>query len=137
MSLTHQRGPTGRARGRSEPVPSAAPDPTDLIRHHLQVVRTAVRSDRALAGILGVDPAQISRWRSGTQVPDPENADRLAALSVVVEILSRWLHPEAVPDWLEGRNTHLQDRSAAFMIRNGRLAQVLGAMEAERAGAFA
>ena len=112
-------------------------DPATVTHHHLAVVRTALRSDRALAGILGVDPAQISRWRTGAQSPDPENADRLAALSVVVEILSRWLHPEAVPDWLHGPNAHLQDRSPAFMIRHGRLAQVLGAVEAERAGAFA
>lgn len=107
-----------------------------LTRHHLRVVRQAVPSDRAVAGILDVDPAQISRWRRG-QLPDPENADRLAALSVVVEILSRWLHPDSVSSWLWGANAHLDDRTPAYLIRHGQLADVIAAIEAEKAGAYA
>lgn len=111
-------------------------DPRSLVRHHLRVIRRALPSDRAVARILGVDPAQVSRWRRG-QAPDAANADRLAALSVVVELLARWLHPDSVEAWIGGRNAHLDDRSPAHLIRHGHLAAVIAAIEAEKAGAYA
>jgi len=89
-----------------------------------------------VAGILGVSPSQISRWRSG-QRPDLDNADRLAGLALVVEMLARWVAPEAVPDWLEGPNAHLSDQVPAHLIRLGRVADVIGAIEAEKAGVYA
>lgn len=130
MHPTH----TSARHARARPGPL---NPGALARHHLDVSRAVLRSDRTVAGILGVDPAQISRWRSGRQAPDPVNGDRLAALSVVVELLSRWLEPEVIASWIQSRNAHLQDRSPSFMIRHGRLAQILAAIEAERAGAYA
>ena len=118
-----------RAPGRTSP-----PEPTAL--HHLDTCRRAFGSDRAVAGVLGVSPSQISRWRSG-QTPDLDNADRLAGLALVVEMLSRWLASEAVEDWLHGQNAHLSDRTPAYLIRIGRVADVIGAIEAEKAGVYA
>jgi transcriptional regulator with XRE-family HTH domain len=89
-----------------------------------------------VAEILGVSPSQISRWKQG-QVPDLANADRLAGLALVVEMLSRWLAPEAVEGWLQGHNAHLADRAPASLIRMGRVADVVGALEAEKAGVYA
>jgi transcriptional regulator with XRE-family HTH domain len=89
-----------------------------------------------LAEILGVSPSQVSRWRSG-QVPDLDNADRLAGLALVVEMLGRWLPPEAIEDWLRGSNAHLSDRTPAYLIRRARVADVIGAIEAEKAGVYA
>lgn len=103
---------------------------------HLDTIRSAVESDRGVASILGVSPSQISRWRGG-QTPDLVNADRLAALATVVEILGRWLDPGVVEEWLLGPNAHLGDRSPAFVIRTGRLGDVLGAAEALKAGVYA
>lgn len=103
---------------------------------HLQVCRAGLGSDRAVAAILDVSPSQISRWRRG-QVPDPDNSDRLAGLSLVVEMLERWLEQEAVEGWLSGSNAHLQDRAPAFLIRRGHVADVIGAIEAEKAGVYA
>jgi transcriptional regulator with XRE-family HTH domain len=126
-----------RAEGRS---PSRGDEPLDagvMARHHFQVVRAALRSDREVARIVGVDPAQVSRWRTGGQVPEAGNADRLAALSIVVEILSRWLHPASIASWLQGSNAHLGDRSPAFMIRHDHVADVIAALEADEAGAYA
>jgi transcriptional regulator with XRE-family HTH domain len=88
-----------------------------------------------VADILGVSPAQVSRWRKG-QVPDLDNADRLAGLALVAEMLSRWLAPEVREGWLHGTNAHLADRAPAYLIRIGRVADVIGALEAEKAGAF-
>jgi transcriptional regulator with XRE-family HTH domain len=95
-----------------------------------------VRSDRAVAGLLGISPSQVSRWRKG-QVPDIQNADRLAGLALIVEMLLRWLEPEAIPGWLEGPNAHLGDRSPTYLLRHGQVADVIGAIEAGKAGVYA
>lgn len=103
---------------------------------HLAMTRSVLGTDRAIAGLLDVSPSQVSRWRRG-QVPDPDNADRLAGLALVVEMLARWLHPETVVGWLHGPNLHLDGRTPAYLIRHGRLADVIGAIEMEKAGSFA
>ncbi len=105
-------------------------------RRHLDTCRAAVGSDRAVAEILGVSPSQVSRWRTG-QLPDLDNADRLAGLALVVEMLARWLAPEVREGWIHGPNAHLADRSPAYLIRLGRVADVIGALEAEKAGVYA
>jgi hypothetical protein len=55
----------------------------------------------------------------------------------VIEMLSGWLHPASIPSWLRGSNAHLGDRSPAFMIRHDHVADVIAALEAEKAGAYA
>jgi len=130
MPSTHS-GPTIKRRTGSPTVP-----PESTASHHLTTCRGALGSDRAVAGVLGVSPSQISRWRWG-QTPDLDNADRLAGLALVVEMLSRWLAPEVVEDWLQGMNAHLADRTPAYLIRNGRVADVIGAIESEKAGVYA
>lgn len=113
-----------------------SPEAVERTRFHLDTIRGALRSDRAIAELLGVNPSQVSRWRKG-QAPDPDTADLLAGVSLVVEMLSRMLHPDAVEDWLRGMNAHLQHRSPAYMLHMGRVADVIGAIEAERSGAYA
>lgn len=115
----------------AEPTPERSAGP-----RHLDVIRSVVGSDRALSDILGVSPSQVSRWRRG-QMPDPENADRLAALALVVEMLARWLDPAVIESWLTGANAHLDGRTPAYLLRKGRLADVVGAVEATRSGVFA
>jgi len=104
--------------------------------HHLKSCRAALGSYRAVSAILDVSPSQVSRWRKG-QNPDADNADRLAGLALVVEMLSRWLAPETVEGWLHGVHAHLGNRSPAYLIGQGRVADVIGAIEAEKAGVYA
>lgn len=103
---------------------------------HLDTCRAALGSDRAVAGILGVSPSQVSRWRAG-QRPDVDNADRLAGLALVAEMLARWLAPAVREAWLHGPNAHLAGRAPAHLLRLGRVADVIGALEAEKAGTYA
>ena len=105
-------------------------------RRHLDTCRAALGSDRAVAEILGVSPSQVSRWRTG-QLPDLDNADRLAGLALVVEMLARWLAPQVREGWIHGPNAHLAGLSPAYLIRLGRVADVVGALEAEKAGLYA
>lgn len=114
----------------------AAYSSANLARIHLDTIRAALGSDRTTADILDVSPSQVSRWRRG-QVPDLENADRLGGLALVCEMLLRWLEPEVIPPWLEGINAHLGDRSPAFLLRRGEVADVIGAIEAQKSGAYA
>jgi len=108
----------------------------ETARRHLDTIRVAVGADRTIASMLGVSPSQVSRWRGG-QTPDPDNADRVVALALIVEILLRWLDATLVGGWLLGPNAHLADRTPAYLIRQGRLADVLGAAEALKAGVYA
>ena len=107
-----------------------------LSAQHLTTCHAALGSDRAISAILGVSPSQVSRWRRG-QSPDVDNADKLAGLALVVEMLSRWLAPEALEGWLYGVHAHLGDRSPAYLIGQGLVAEVIGAIEAEKAGVYA
>src|SRR5688572_1911635 len=99
-----------------------ASDPATRARAHLDLIAAAIKSDRIVADLLNVSPSQVSRWRKG-QLPDPANADRLAGLALVVEMLLRWLHPSSIPGWLDGINAHLGDRSPAYMLREGELGE--------------
>ncbi len=103
---------------------------------HLSTIRLGVPSDRRVAEILGVSPSQVSRWRKG-QAPDPEHADRLAGLALVVEMLERWLPAEVIEEWLLGANAHLGGRSPAYALRHGQLGNAVAAVEALKSGVFA
>lgn len=128
MTTTHASTSAPSKAAWSHPGPGAD--------RHLDTCRAALGSDRSVAGLLGVSPSQVSRWRSGQQ-PDVDNADRLAGLALVVEMLARWLSPEVLESWLHGPNAHLAGRTPAYLIRLGQVADVIGSIEAEKAGVYA
>jgi len=115
--------------------PAATPTPPAHV-HDIDVCRRTLGSDRAVADMLDVSPSQVSRWRRG-QAADPDNADRLGGLALAIEMLERWLEPGTIAGWLRGPNAHLDDRTPAYLIRRGQVADVIGAVEAEKAGVFA
>lgn len=102
----------------------------------LEGLREVFASDRELAHALGVDPAQVTRWRQG-QEPSEQAWDRLVDLFAVVSKLEGYYAPSRIRRWLEGANAHLGDRSPLFLLRLGRAAEVIGAIQATKAGAFA
>jgi len=117
------------------PVVAQIPPIQTLTQSHLDTIRAVLGSDRTIAELLDVSPSQVSRWRKG-QAPDAENADRLGGLALVVEMLARWLHPVTIRGWLDGQHHHLENRTPAHLIRCGRVADVIGAIEAEKSGVF-
>jgi uncharacterized protein (DUF2384 family) len=94
------------------------------------------QSDSELAQWLGVNRSQLTRYRRG-QRPRGETAWRLLGLETVVEALGQFTEPAAIPDWLLGINAHLNDQRPIDLLRRGQLAEVIAAIEAERAGSFA
>jgi transcriptional regulator with XRE-family HTH domain len=95
-----------------------------------------VGSQRKLAELLGVSPAQVTRWLKGGGI-DPLNAERVDLLELVFSHLLRVYEPEAAKLWLTGLNPHLRNRRPVDMIRMGRWQELLAAIADERAGGFA
>jgi len=93
-------------------------------------------SQRRLAELLDVSPAQVSRWLRGQGIDD-RNAERVDLLEVAMAQLLRLYHADAAGFWLEGLNPHLDDRRPIDLIRRGRAGALLDAIAAERAGSFA
>lgn len=112
------------------------PEGASTVSFRIQAARRAFGSDAELAAGLGIDRSQLTRWRQG-QTPDRENADRLAGLDVVVELLSGYLSPSSIPKWLNGFNAQIGNRRPIAVLRAGRLSEVIAAIEAEKGGAFA
>ena len=108
---------------------------TARAQSHLKTIRAGVDSDRSIAAVLGVSHSQVSRWKQG-QRPDRENADRLAGLALVVEMLLRWLDADIIEEWLTGPNAHLNGATPSYCIQRSRLAEVVGAAEAMKTGVF-
>ncbi len=93
-------------------------------------------SQRRLADLLGVSPAQVTRWLKGGGI-DSINADRVDLLELVMSQLLRLYSPRAASLWLVGLNPHLGDRRPIDMIRRGRTQELLDAISQERAGSYA
>jgi hypothetical protein len=70
-------------------------------------------------------------------VPDPTNADQLAGLDLVIELLDGYLSPGRIPKWLHGANANLGDRTPLGMLRMGRLPEVIAAVQVLKSGAHA
>jgi hypothetical protein len=94
--------------------------------------RTAAR----LADLLGVDRSQVTRWLRGAGI-DPLNAEKVDLLELVWGSLLRLYERDAALAWLEGINPHLGDRRPVDLIRQGRIEELMKAIRAERADAFA
>src|SRR5436853_2435919 len=93
-------------------------------------------SQRKLAALLDVSPAQVTRWIRGKGIDDV-NADRVDALEIVMSQLLRLYTPDVAAAWLRGLNPHLRDRRPIDLIRRGRALEVLDAIAQERAGSYA
>jgi uncharacterized protein (DUF2384 family) len=94
------------------------------------------RSQRRLAELLDVSPAQVTRWRRGQGI-DEVNAQRVDLLELVMSQLLRLYSAEAAERWLVGLNPHLGDRRPIDLVRRGRARELIEAIAAERAGSFA
>jgi len=90
-----------------------------------------------LAEVLDVDKSTITRWLKGEDMPDPANEEQIAALRYLAVRLFRLFRPEVAIDWLEGVNAFLRDQRPIDLIRNGRVSEVLAAIEQTEAGSYA
>lgn len=111
-------------------------DHFNLTASRLDSLRRVFPSDAAIAEALQISRASLGRWRRGA-IPDAAAESRLIGLDAAVSLLATYLQPTTVAKWLTGPDPYLGDRAPIELIRRGQLAEVIGAVEADRAGVFA
>lgn len=114
--------------------PMAVSEPV-MAPYRYRSARRAFDSDADLAAVLGVHRSNVTRWKRGET--SPENEELLVGLDVIVTLLTGFLEPESIPDWLRGFNAHLGNRRPLDVLRMGQLSEVIRAIEAEKRGVFA
>lgn len=98
---------------------------------------SAIGSGTALAEVLGVARSQPTRWRQGQESPSPETARQLIDLDhVMARALMLFPQPVAL-DWLTSANSYLDDARPIDVLRTRGSADVIDALDATMAGAFA
>lgn len=89
-----------------------------------------------LARFAGVDRSRITRWKQGAKA-DPANQDRINGLEYIVSCLHGFLAPESQEKWLFGINAHLNNCRPIDLIENGRIAEVIAAIEQAKLCSYA
>ena len=102
----------------------------------VEALRDDFRTAARLADLLAVDRSQVTRWLRGAGI-DPLNAEKIDLLELVWANLLRLYERDAALAWLESLNPHLGDRRPVDLIRQGRTEELMRAIRAERADAFA
>jgi len=102
----------------------------------VSVLRADFRSAARVADMLGVSRSQVTRWLRGAGI-DPVNAEKVDLLELVWSNLLRIYPADAARSWLFGVNPRLGDRRPIDLIRAGRAEELMRAIRAERADAFA
>lgn len=98
----------------------------------------AVGGTRRTADLLEVSPSQPSRWVSGASVPGPAQARMLVDLEhVLTHALLVWADVDVARDWLTSSNAHLDGARPVDWLRVNGTAEVVDALRAEAAGAYA
>ena len=93
---------------------------------------------RRAADLLEVAPSQTSRWVSGESVPGPVQARMLVDIDhVLAHALLVWADPGVARDWLTTANARLDGARPLDWIRVHGTAEVVEALRAEAAGAYA
>jgi hypothetical protein len=107
-----------------------------LHRAYYLEARLGFPSDRALADAVGVHRSQVSRWSQG-KLAQRENAWLLRDLGTAVSRLADYLERSTIYKWLFSANPDLDGEQPMELLRQGRLPEVLMAIEAQTSGAFA
>jgi hypothetical protein len=89
-----------------------------------------------VARALDVDRSRVSRWLTDEE-PDRDNLIKLEAVEFVLSRLLLSYHRQTAVKWLFGINAHLGDARPIDLLKRGRVAEVLRAIEAEETFAYA
>lgn len=122
-------------RANAERLPPAELPPQLIVLSHYQQARQGLPGDAQLADALGVAQAEVEQWKAG-QIPSDDKLRRLRDLATIVARLAEYYDAAAIPDWLHGQNPDLGGRQPVELLREGNLADVLSAAEAQISGAY-
>lgn len=105
-------------------------------RTKLQAVTKDLGSQARVARLLGVSPSRVSRWLR-TEEPDQANRRKLEGVEFVLGRLLDLYERDVAVDWLQGFNAQLGYLRPIDLLADGRIAEVLQAIQAEEAGSYA
>jgi transcriptional regulator with XRE-family HTH domain len=107
-----------------------------LARQKLEALIDRMGSQAQVARALEVDRSRVSRWLADEE-PDRDNLIKLEAVEFVLSRLLLSYRRQTAVKWLFGTNAHLGDARPIDLLKRGRVSEVLRAIEAEEAGAYA
>ena len=110
---------------------------SNAISRRLQAIhdKGAMRSSD-VANVLSVRPETVSRWNQGKAFPHPNTEKQLLELEFLVDKLSDFYEPREARLWIFSRQRVLNDQIPAEMIQQGRVDEVLAAVNQLRDGVF-
>lgn len=100
-------------------------------------LKASLGSQSNLAKLLGVDRSSVTRWLKREDFPDPENEEKIIALRYVISRLTRIFKEEVAASWLQGINALLGNQRPIDLLRNGRVTEVMAAIEQTETGSYA
>jgi hypothetical protein len=103
----------------------------------LELLAKDLGGQSQVAKLLDVDRSCMTRWVRRHEIPDTQNQTKIVALHLVLLKLKTLFLPETAEKWLRGINAHLANHRPMDLIREGRIAEVLGALEQAETGAYA
>src|SRR5206468_2673983 len=106
------------------------------VREKVRAVSADVGGQAKLARILGVSPSRVSRWLR-TEEPDPENRRKVEGVEYVLSRLMALYEPDTALKWLQGLNAYSGNRRPIDLLGQGRIDEVLVAIQAEEGLAYA
>jgi transcriptional regulator with XRE-family HTH domain len=106
------------------------------VKAKLRAVTDDLGSQARVARLLGVSPSRVSRWMNGER-PDPDNRRKLEGLEFVLARLLMLYERDTAIKWLNGLNPHLGNRRPIDLLAEGRVTDLVRAVDAEEAGSYA
>ncbi len=107
------------------------------VKEKLRAVTEDLGSQARVARALGVSPSRVSRWLKRGEEPDRENRRKLEGLEFVLARLLQLYYPETAVKWLQGLNPFLDGWRPIDLIAEGRITEVLQAIDADESLAYA
>ena len=89
-----------------------------------------------VANLLSARPETVSRWNQGKAFPRPDAQRNLRSLEYIIDQLSDMYEPREARLWLFSRQKLLGGNSPANLIQEGRIDEVIEAVERLREGVF-
>ena len=83
-----------------------------------------------IADFLSVPPGTVARWLRGEAAPDLTTRALIGQLHFIVDRLAVLFAPNGIRQWLHGAHPALRGERPLDLIRRGRTADVLSAIEA-------
>ncbi len=106
-------------------------------RDRVAALVTDFGSRAKAARAIGVDRSRVTRWLEAGEEPALEHRRRIDAIEFALSRLTLRYRRETALKWLSGFNAHLGNVRPIDLLRAGRTAEVLEAIEADETGAYA